>query len=165
MHYPVFDKDTIITTDLLPVHKSVIIKAYDAGYNNAMIFQNELYFIRNLGDINNNEVKTFLGTNTTWDMLILSPNAGLSTSSYLDYVHVKKVNRTDFHFDQVYLVSRRLMEKIKLNSIADVETYLYSNPFVNSIVDNSTTHNVSICKVSDIVVVKDEVIKYKWSRV
>ena len=75
---PFHNKNVTTVTDMAATHKAIISRAYDDGNRTAMLFENELYFTRVIGDVNNNEIKTFLGTNTSWDVIILNKRTDLS---------------------------------------------------------------------------------------
>lgn len=152
-----------IATNLTDIHKKIIEKAHDNGNANAMIFQNELFFIRKLGDVNNNEVKTFLGTNQTWDVLILNSRKDLPLIPLDGYSHVHRVNTTTFNINRVYLVSNRFMQKVKNNDLTNVETYYYDDPFIDGIATNVDAKKVIAGKVESIQRLSNEQIKYTWS--
>lgn len=160
---PIRDANVIATTDMTSIHKSILTKAYDDGNTNALLFQNELFFTRQIGDVNNNEIKRFLGTNSTWDVLIMSPRTDLALLPVATYTHVHRVDRTDFIIDKVYLVSRRFMQKVKENTLSNVETYFYDNTFVNAASTVSTQHRVKVGKVQNVQLLATDVIKYVWT--
>ena len=160
---PIRDPQLIRTNNLTPIHKQILAKAYDLGNTNALIFQNELYFTRPIADLNNNEIKRFLGTNSTWDVLILNPRTDLTTAPVNTYTHVHRVTRTDFIIDRVYLVSRRLMQKVKNNTLSNIETYYYDNTFVDSLQSPNTEYNVAVGKLTDVSILNNDQLRYKWN--
>lgn len=161
---PVRDPNVIVTNDITDIHKRVLSKAYDDGNTNALIFQNELFFTRQIGDVNNNEIKQFLGTNSTWDVLILNERTDLPLIPVGGYTHVHRVNRTDFIIDKVYLVSRRFMQKVKNNTLTNVETYYYDNTFVDAALSADHTYKVKVGKITNVQLLKNDQIKYIWTR-
>jgi hypothetical protein len=160
---PIHDNKLIPTNDLTQVHRNILKKGYDDGNTNALIFNNELFFTRELADVNNNEIKQFLMTNATWDVLILNPRDDLPLLDYGTFQHVHRVNRDDFIIDKVYLVSRRFMLKVKNNIMTGIETYYYDNTFVDSIPSDDNNFNVVVGKITNVAVLKNGEIKYSWT--
>jgi len=162
---PIHDSTVITTNNLTQVHRDILSKAYDDGKTNALVFNNELFFTRDLADVNNNEIKKFLMTNATWDILVLNPRTDLPTEQYGDFVHVHKVTRDEFIIDKVYLVSRRFMQKVKNNVTTGIETYYYDNTFVDSITspDKDNTYKVVVGHITNVSVLTNGEIKYTWS--
>lgn len=159
---PIHDPTLIQTNDLTPVHRQILSKGYDDGNLNALVFQNELVFTRELADVNNNEIKMFLMTNTTWDILVLNPRTDLPLQEVPGFSHVHKVTRDDFIIDKVYLASRRFMQKVKNNVNTGIETYYYDNTFVNALDSEDTNYRVKVGKITNVQVLKNDEIKYNW---
>ena len=160
---PIHDNKVIDTYDINAVHKALIKKAHDDGNTNALIFQNELFFTRKVGDINNNEIKRFIATNNTWDVMILNPSEDLALLPVSTYTHVHRVNSTGFNINNVYLISNRFMLKMKNNTLSNVETYYYDNTFVDSANGpNTQIRHVIVGKLTNIQVLKDDQIIYSW---
>ena len=162
-YIPVHDSRIIETSDLVDVHKSLISKAYDEGNTNALIFNNELYFTRDLADLNNNEIKEFLMTNNTWDVLILNSHKNLTLETLESYTYLHKVMSNDFNIDKVYLISRQFMQKVKNNDITNVSTYYYTNTFVDSMPSKDSNFSVIVGKLTDVSILKNGEIKYHWT--
>jgi hypothetical protein len=160
---PVHDSRIITTDNLTSVHTRLIKTAYDAGNTNALIFDNELYFTRDLADVNNNEIKQFLMTNPTWDVLIFNPRDNLPLETYGSFVHVHKVTSDTFNIDRVYLISRRFMQKVKDNITTGIETYYYDNTFVDSMPSKDSLYKVIVGKLTNISVLQNGEIKYNWT--
>lgn len=160
---PIHDPKVITTNNITDIHKQVLSKGYDDGNTNALVFQNELFFTRPIADVNNNEVKRFLMTNSTWDVLIMNENEDLSTTPVPTYTHIHLVNRNDFIIDKVYLVSRRFMQKVKNNTLTNIETYYYDTTFVDS-ADGppSSTRRVVVGKINNIRILVNDQIRYVW---
>lgn len=65
------------------------------GYPAAMVFENELFLLRDLGNI----------TNNTWDMIILSPFT-TSSSPINGYNILRKVDDTSTFFIVIFILHR-----------------------------------------------------------
>lgn len=160
---PIHDSTIIETTDLTPVHKKIFSKAYDDGNLNALVFQNELMLTRELGDVNNNEIKEFLMTNTTWDILVLNARTDLPLVDVPGFTHVHKVTRDDFIIDKVYIASRRFMQKVKNNVTSGIETYYYDSTFLSALDSKDGDYKVKVGKIIDVNILENDEIKYKWT--
>lgn len=159
---PIHDPTIIDTIDLTPVHRQILSKGYDDGNLNALVFQNELVFTRELADVNNNEIKQFLMTNTTWDILVLNPRTDLPLETIAGFTHVHKVTRDEFIIDKVYLASRRFMNKVKNGVTTGIETYYYDNTFVNALDSKDGNYRVKVGKIINVSILANNEIKYKW---
>ena len=159
---PIHDTHIIETNDVTnQVNKVLLAKAFDDGNTNALVFQNELFFTRDIADTNNNELKYFLGTNATWDVLIFNPRSDLPLEAVPGFSRIHRVTRTDFIIDKVYLVSRRFMQKVKDNNYTDIQTYYYSNNFVDSL--ESKNNKFIVGKLTNIQILRNGELKYHWT--
>ena len=152
-----------VSNDLESIHKQLLIKLHSQGYPCALVFQNELYLMRNLLDINNNEIKTFLTSTPDWDILIVSP---FTAQSFLvpGFEYIEKVDNTsDFFYSEIYIASEKFMEKIKTNNITNIQTYVYTRPFLQDVDSKSSSHTYTVGRITDIIYLRAQEIKYKWN--
>lgn len=166
---PIFARGTIRNTDKIDIHKRLLTKLCDSNYPVAMVFSNELFLLRNLRDITNNEIKKLITTNSTWDVLILNPFDLIlnSTSPIEGYNIIKKINdSSSFFYNQVYIASARFMQKIKNNDISNIESFIYIDPFVQHMhttpLNNKNMYIVGA--ISNIKTIKVEEIIYSWNK-
>jgi hypothetical protein len=131
----IIDSRVITSDDPKTVHQDLLTYLFNKGtYNNALVHEDEIVLLRNLGDISDNEIAEFLVNNTTWDVLILSPYTISDLVSIPGFSIVKKsTSATTFNDKYVYIASKQFMEKMKNNTLTDIQTYVYTNPFLNSI--------------------------------
>lgn len=161
---PLITPKTIRENNKHTLHKRLLISLHNFhSYPCALIFENELYLTRNLADINNNEIKQFITTNTDWDVLVLSeinePHTDVD-----GYDIVKKITNNTTLFDShVYLVSARFMQKVKNNTLSDIQTYMYSLPFLSNVTSNCTSNKYTIGRITDISILRRQELKYRWS--
>lgn len=154
-----------VPTNLLACHKNILTYCFDKGLQAAMIFENELSMLRDLEDINNNEIKTFLQSNTDWDMLIIGVNEITDCSPVKGYSRISVLNNTNkFITSYVYIASRRLMDKIKRNDRSEVKTYVYSPSFLTNMkdVDSSSLKAYLFGEVTNINIANTEKVSYNW---
>lgn len=165
---PLLNKNLIKNINPIDNHTKLLSKLYDANYPVSMIFSNEILLLRNLGNIADNEIKHFIESNSTWDLLILSPfDISIPVSSIPDYTILKKIDDTStFFYNKIYIASRRFMQKIKNNDISNIESYVYTDPFL----DNMETTPIVISKknlytigiITNIKIIKVDNIIYSW---
>ena len=159
---PVFTT-TKVEDDLENVHKRLLMKLHQQGYPCALVFQNELYLMRNLLDINNNEIKTFVTSNPNWDVLIMSPFSAESLE-VPGFEYIRKVdNNSDFFFGEIYIASEKFMKKIKDNELWNINTYMYTQPFMQDLDSSHASNEYTIGRIIDIDHIKAGEIKYRWS--
>ena len=159
---PVLTRATV-TGDLESVHKRLLTKLHSQGYPCAMVFQNELYLMRSLQDLNNNEIKTFLMTNPAWDVLILSPFVA-QANAVPGMQFIQKVdNSSDFFCGEIYIASERFMEKVTTNNMGDIQTYVYTKPFLQDMDSTSSSQDYTIGHISNIIHLRPQDIKYTWN--
>lgn len=146
------------------VHKKLLAKLADEGTNTVLVFENELYLMRSLGDINNNEISTFIAANNTWDLLILSPFSNYRTVKEPGYTLISKLlDTTTFNSDSIYIASHRFMTKVKNNDISYIQTYKYDSPFLNHIQNKFTHNKFTVGKISEVNTLSTRDFKYKWT--
>lgn len=158
---PVLSTKKIIGT-LENVHKRLLIKLHKQGYSCALVFQNELYLLRNLQDINNNEIKTFISSVPNWDILIMSP---LNSNSYEvpGFQFIRKLdNNTDFFSEEIYIVSERFMKKVEDEALWNINTYIYTKPFLQDLDSHVKSNEYTIGRITDINHMSQGELKYKW---
>ncbi len=144
------------------VHKTLASYMFDNNVPCAMIYDNELTVLRNIGDVNNNEIKSFITTNNIWDVLILSkcsePSALVENFNLIE----KLDNETNFKFNYVYLISNRFMQKIKNNDLTNIKIYKYNQPFLEYANMTDSTNVFTIGKVEQIKNISSEKLSYTW---
>ncbi len=146
------------------VHKKLLAKLANDGISTVLVFENELYLTRDLGDVNNNEIATFIATNNTWDLLILSPFSSYRTLKESGYTLISKLlDTTTFNSNSIYIASNRFMNKVKNNDLSFIQTYKYDSPFLNHIQNKFTHNKFTIGKISDINTLSVRDFKYKWN--
>lgn len=162
---PIVAKGTVISNNKEDIHKRLLIKLSNMGYPAAMIFENELFLLRDLGNITNNEIKTLLTTNNTWDMIILSPFIISSSSPVNGFNILRKIDDTStFFHSNIYIASSRLMQKIKNNNMSTIESYVYTDPFLDNLSTNPThkQNSYTVGIISNIETLKEGDVKYSW---
>ena len=162
---PIVAKGTVNSHNKEDIHKRLLIKLSNMGYPAAMVFENELFLLRDLGNITNNEIKTLLTTNNTWDIIILSPFT-INSSPINGYNILRKIDDTStFFYSNIYIASSRFMQKIKNNNLSIIESYIYTNPFLDNLSTNpkhkQDLYTVGI--VSNIDTLKEGEVKYSWN--
>lgn len=160
---PLNTPKTVYEPNFVNLHKRVLTNFINNGITCALIFINEIYTTRPLADINNNEIKTFLTTNTTWDYLILSPCEEASTVIN-DYSLVKKINNvTLFPNNYIYIASGRFMQKTKTNQLSNINGYVYTSPFVDHFNIPSKNNKYSIGRITNIELLGSPDVQYEWA--
>jgi hypothetical protein len=162
---PILTKATINSSTKQDIHKRLLSDLAVKNYPVAMVFENELFLLRSLGNINNNEIRDFIRTDNSWDIVILSPFTG-SSSVVNGYNIIRKVNDTSTFFNsQIYIASSRFMQKIKNNNYNSIETYVYIDSFIDNIsttpVHKSTLYTLGV--ISNISIISLKEIKYSWN--
>ena len=167
---PLLTRKTIEESESVNVHKRLLSKVGELGVPCVLVFENEIYLTRSLADVNNNEIKHLVMTNTDWDILILnklSTNLQVTLSDVAGYNLIKKIDQPcqfDKVCDRVYIASARVMEKIKLGESVDyLSVYVYTNPFINNLISKSASNKYSVGVVTNISVLRPVEIKYTWT--
>jgi hypothetical protein len=144
------------------VHKDVLKKVFDKGHKTVFIFENELYLLRGLDDLSNNEIKTFIGTNNDWDIMILS-EIDKPTIKLDEFSYIKKLqdNKT-FNESYVYIASARFAQKMN-DPNATIETYVYDRPFLKNLTVDHPSNKYVIGEITNISSLNQVEIKYRWS--
>ena len=156
--------NTIYESNPQNVHKKLLAKLADDGVNSILVFENELLLTRPMGDINNNEIETFMAANNTWDLILLSPfNLAKSTKEPGYTLMSKVLDTTTFYSSYIYLASHRFMTKLKNNDLSSIQTYKYDSPFLNHIQNKFNHNKFTIGKISNIVSLTVRDLKYKWN--
>lgn len=153
---------TITETDPLNIHIKLLSKLHDDNFSAAAIFENEIYVTRQLHDISNNDMKTFLLTNTDWDMLIVSDYPETTSTPIEGLTLVAKAQDTTFRHDKVYLASSRMMLKAKNNDLTNLQIYKYTSPFIEHVNYVGKSNNYTVCRVTGINLLDTSDVKYKW---
>eukprot|EP00877_Chromochloris_zofingiensis_P012034 jgi/Chrzof1/7084/Cz02g10080.t1 len=105
-------------TALLPldqVHAKLLTKVYDQGTvgssETVLVVSNDVLMLRTAESLSNNEVKTFVANDATWDLLILSGFTGTAAATPVaGYTRCFAVTDPTFKYhDYVYIASRRFM--------------------------------------------------------
>jgi hypothetical protein len=160
VHYEINTKNT------LTIHNMLLSKLSDGNKFPALIFENDIYMTQIITDSIRTEIFGFITTNPTWDIIILSPiflNLSLTHVSG----NISKLNDNKiFYYSSVYFASSRFMYKNKTNNVTDIQTYVYTNPFLENMdnyINNSGKNNgYTVGIVSDIKVFSLDNIKYNF---
>lgn len=78
---------------------------------------------------------------------------------------------TTFYHSCVYFASARFMYKNKINNLSDIQTYVYTNPFLRNMPHFSNepipieTGDYTIGKLSNIQIFALDNIRYKWESI
>ena len=144
------------------VHKDVLKKVFEKGNKTAFVFENELYLLRSLDDLSNNEIKTFVSTNTDWDILILSeidkPTIKLDNFNYIKKLQDDKT----FNESYVYIASARFAQKMN-DPNATIQTYVYDKPFLKNLSVEHSSNKYVVGEITNIKTLSEIEIKYTWS--
>jgi hypothetical protein len=145
------------------IHIDVLKYCYDYGYTTALVYENEISLTRDLEDIENNEIRTFMMSNNDWDILIIGLNDIPFTSLVNGYTRVFKVNdNSTFYSEYAYIASRRFMQKAKTGNMNALNTYLYAPTFFKNI-GNEAKSNIHIVGAATNVIIADKIkAKYTW---
>ena len=144
------------------VHKDILKKIFDKGHQTAFVFENELYLLRSLDDLSNNEIKTFVTTNQDWDILVLSSiDKPLIKLDNFSYIKKLQDNKT---FDEscVYIASARFLQKMD-DPNANIETYVYDRPFLKNLTVPHPSGKYVVGQITNITALNQIEIKYTWS--
>lgn len=158
---------TITDNDLCNIHKRVIKKFHDINMPCGLIFENEIYLTRNLANINNNEIKTFVQTNSDWDILVISDLKTATTLNAVDgYSRIKQItekNNFSNYYNHIYIVSARFMTKVVNDESTDnINLYVYTAPFLDNLKTKSKVNKYTIGEVTDISILNAIQVKYTW---
>lgn len=134
--------------------------------HNVLLFNNEISVTRNLGDVTDNEIKLFLNSFVGWDILILSNYTGTDLELVPNYNIIKKSTNT-LSFDSqkyVYIASRQFMQKVASYNIENVQTYVYTYPFLESVeqTSSSITDKYVVAEVIGLVTIEPPNVSYEW---
>lgn len=156
-------QNTITDNNIKNIHTRLLSKLYDNNIPCALIFENELSLTRNIADVNNNEIKSFVETNTDWDILYVSNVNKLSTK-ISGFTFIEKINdNTTYDNNAVYLASSRFMAKAKNNDMAVLNVYKYNKPFITNLIIPVTSNKYTIGKINHIFKLQESTLKYSWT--
>jgi hypothetical protein len=158
------DPRTVIADSPLSVHK-LLLTSLNKSAKNALIYNNEISLVRELGDISDNEIKMFLSTFNDWDILVLSPYKDSDLVDVPDYTIVKKAKESlDFSDKHIYIASKQFMTKVENNNISDLKVYVYSNPFLKLMYENavSSSDKYLVSQVIELDSASATRLAYKW---
>jgi hypothetical protein len=163
----IVDNRAITATDPVTVHKMLMTYLYNKGtYINALVHEDEIALLRDLGNITDNEIKTFLSTFTNWDILILSVYNVKDLVSVPGYTIVKKSSSaTTFNDTYVYIASRQFMQKAASNDFTNLQTYVYTNPFLDSFSKNTHSNKYIVSQVVGLDNLDSVEAHYKWREI
>jgi hypothetical protein len=154
---------TITETSLQNVHLRVLKRLADLPYSCSLIFENELFLLRPLRNIYDNEIEDFVTGDETWDVLIVSPFNESTLQDVPNHTLIKKVTDTSrFYYDNIYIASSRFMQKVKSNNLSNIQTYVYSDPFLENMTGPSLNNKYSIGYVVNIELLGVDELRYKW---
>lgn len=163
---PFVSQNTISSSDVQEVHKSTLATCSTKSLPCVLIFENELYLTRNLADINNNEIRDFiLANNVPWDLIIVSTVPDTCTLSDIEgHALLKKMDDTSvFLYDKVYIASASFMQKCKNNDLSNIQTFVYTQPFLASVKSEIHNNKFIVGQVKNIMVLKSSEVKYTWA--
>ena len=163
---PIVTPKLIESNDKKQLHKNMLAKFFAQGSQVVFVFENELYLSRTLDDLTNNEIKTFVTTNKTWDVLILSVVPDDIVKLSLDnYTFMKRI-QDDKMFDEsyIYIASARFAQKMN-DPDASIETYVYDRPFVKNLKVEHSSNKYVVGEITNITKLNQVEIKYTWSEV
>jgi hypothetical protein len=163
---PIRDRNDIKADDHFEIHVKLLTKVADNNDESALVFENEIFFTRNMANVNNDELKEFIKTNKTWDMILLHwRDDQVYKEKCPNYEHMYKARARNFTIGHVYIVSSRLLEKIKTLDLDNVESYYYTNEFVKSMSykDTEPPYHFTIGKINDVSLLTTGEIKYSWN--
>lgn len=164
---PILTLKTVTDTDKINIHKRLLCTLAVLGAPCALVFENEIYLTRSLVDLMHNEIKTFVTTNMSWDIIILSEYHGFSTENVSGYNFIEKIkDTTTFPHEQIYIASSRFMQKVQSNQLmTDIQVYTYNSPFVANLKTQCKSNKYSIGRITNITTLGDTEIKYKWNEI
>jgi hypothetical protein len=154
----------VVNNDKKEVHKAVLRRLNQEDYPVAMIYENELTLSRSLEDVSNNEIKAFVTQNQDWDILILSA-CNLPSSLVDGYSRIEKVSTSqgfEYDFENIYIVSKRFMQKVQNNDLSNIELYLYNSPFLTYPKMGPEVSTFVMGKTENINEVSMRKISYTW---
>lgn len=155
--------NTIVSNDKHDIHLRVLKKLADLPYPVAAVFENEIYITRHLANLSNNDMKNFLLTNPTWDILVVEAYTEAPSTPVEGYTLIEKVNDNIFRSDKVYIVSSRMMQKAKNNNLTDLQIYKYTSPFIENVESHPKTNKYTVSRVVGITLLDTAEVKYKWA--
>lgn len=163
---PIVTPKMVESSDKKQVHKKVLAKFFAQGSPVVFVFENELYLSRAIDDIANNEIKTFVTTNNTWDILVLSAVSDDIVKLPVDnYTFMKKLqDDKTFNESYIYIASARFAQKMN-DPNASIETYVYDRPFVKNLTVDHSSNKFVIGQITNITELNQVEIKYTWSEV
>lgn len=152
------------------VHKRLLVYLLSRPLvHNVLLFDNEISVTRNLGDVTDNEIKLFLNSFVGWDILILSRYTGTDLELVPNYNIIKKSTNT-LSFDSqkyVYIASRQFMQKVASYNIDNIQTYVYTYPFLESVeqTSSSITNKYVVAEVIGLVTIEPPNVSYEWREI
>ena len=162
---PVIDNRAIVASSSLAVHEQLLRFLHDTSAKNAMIYENEIVLLRDLGNITDNEIKKFLTSTIEWDILVISPYHVDDLNDVSEYSIVKKASSTVFDPAYVYIASEQFMQKVKNYDIANTNIYVYTNPFLDSITHANISNKYIVGKVVGITELASDEAHYEWQEI
>jgi len=149
------------------VHKRLLVYLLTRPVvHNVLLFDNEISVTRSLGDVTDNEIKLFLNSFVGWDILILSNYTGTDLENVPNYNIIKKSTNTtsyDSH-KYVYIASQQFMNKVASYNIQNIQTYVYTYPFLESVeqASQNITDKYSVAEVIGLLTVSAPNVSYEW---
>lgn len=87
----------IYTDNITNVHNKLLAKLNDDNIHPALIFENEIMMLQDITDNIRNEIFDFISTNTTWDIIIVSPIQNVSLTPISGNISKLNDNTTFYH--------------------------------------------------------------------
>lgn len=161
------DANTVTAPNSDTVHKRLLVYLLTRPLvHNVLLFDNEISVTRNLGDVTDNEIKLFLNTFIGWDILILSNYTGIDLENVPNYNIIKKSTNTTIYDSQkyVYIASQQFMHKIASYNLENIQTYVYTYPFLESVEQDSSniTDKYVVAEVIGLSTISSPNVSYEW---
>ena len=158
--------NAIVYNDTLPnLHKNLLVHCHNEGYMDALIYENDIHFHKDIRFINNEEIERFILKQSDWDVLIIGTNSLIGTcgaSPVNGFSTIVKLNASDIWFTEfVYIASYRLMQKLFDNK-NDVQfnTYVYVDNFCKNVDKHDNSDEYIICEIDNFSCQKP--VRYTW---
>ena len=160
----IIDNRSIKATDTKIVHQLLLSVLNSHGiHKNVLICEDEFILTRTLGDINDNEIKTLLTTDTVpWDILILSPYKNTDLQPVEGYSKIKTSSMTALDTKYVYIASSSFMIKAAKNNLTNLNVLVYTDPFIDSLTKKKTSDEYIVSQVTSIKFLKPGQTQYHW---
>lgn len=166
---------SLMNMSLEQVHAQIARYAHtNPRLNVVLVFDNDVQLMKNLtgSDINllvNNECKSFMTTNTDWDLIVIDdlPDASAYNPTLVDgYNYVFKLDNS-IRFPNVYqfpyIMSRRFINKVVANDMTSLNVYYYQPAILRRFKPFSLPNPIyTIGVITRLYMLTSSTLKYKW---